>query len=215
MFGATRLESPGQAEVDDFQPAGAGDHHVGRFQVAVDDAAIVGVGERVRCLDAVPKRFVHRQRRAFRHRWAVDVLHRDERALAVRSDLVARTDVRMIECGRRLRLLDETSAASLVRQTIDGQHFDGDFAPQPRVLGLVDFTHAPGAERAKELVWAEPHADGKGHGQDFSREYTPEHRARVRATSLPHPPPLPPPPRRLTDGSLTENLNKTGVRLWT
>ena len=30
-----------------------------------------------------------------------------------------------------------------------------------------------------------------------------------------HPPPLPPPPLASTDGSLTENLNKTGVRLWT
>ena len=30
-----------------------------------------------------------------------------------------------------------------------------------------------------------------------------------------HPPTLSPPPVAVTDGSFTENLNKTGVRLWT
>ena len=41
--------------------------------------------------------------------------------------------------------------------------------------------------------------------------------AQSRATSVqgPDTPPVPPPPLAVTDGSVTENLNETGVRLWT
>ena len=71
-------------------------------------------------------------------------------------DLVNRDDVRMAESGCRPRLLDESAATVLVGDAIGGQHLDRDVAPEPWVARAVDLAHAPGADKAKNLVGAEP-----------------------------------------------------------
>ena len=74
-----------------------------------------------------------------------------------------RDDVRMIERGCRLRFLDEAAAAALIGDPIGGQHFDGDLAPQPWVARAIDLAHAPGADKAEDLVAAEPSTRLQGH----------------------------------------------------
>ena len=43
-------------------------------------------------------------------------------------------------------------------------HLDGDRAVQAGVGGLLDLTHAPGAEGGVDLVGAKGSAEFKGHG---------------------------------------------------
>ncbi len=43
--------------------------------------------------------------------------------------------------------------------SVRGQHFDGDVAAEPRVVGLVDFAHAAGADGRNDFVRAEARAD--------------------------------------------------------
>ena len=72
-------------------------------------------------------------------------------------DLVNRDDVRMIERGGRLRLLDESAATALVGDAIRGQHLNGNLAPEPWIAGAIDLAHAPGSHKAEDLVGAEPY----------------------------------------------------------
>ena len=67
-----------------------------------------------------------------------------------------RDDVRMIERRGRLRLLHEAAATALVGDAIGGQHLDGDVAAEPWIAGAIDLAHAPGANKAEDLVGAEP-----------------------------------------------------------
>ena len=86
------------------------------------------------------------------------------KSLAVgRIDLVNRDDVRMIERGGRLRFLHESAATALVGDAISGQHLDGNLAAEPGIAGAVDLAHAPGANKAEDVVGAEPSTRLQGH----------------------------------------------------
>ena len=156
-----------QAEVEHLHRAVGPDDHVGRFEIAMNNAPRVRGGERVGHGNGHPERVGKPQALPRNQRieaFAPHVLHHDEIVIGRRLDLVNRDDVRMIERGCRLRLLDEAPAAALVGQAIGRQHLDGHFAAEPRVAGAIDFAHAPGTDWTEHLIRTEPCAGGERHG---------------------------------------------------
>jgi len=57
--------------------------------------------------------------------------------------------------GRRVRIGAQFS----------GENLERDRAIEARVAGLVDLTHAPGADQPENLVGAQPRARSQGHGR--------------------------------------------------
>ena len=108
------------AEVEDLRPAVAGDHDVGRLDVAVDDA--VGVRSRKRGGDLSTRleRRRHRQgalREDPIERRPLDELHGDEGRARLLVDVVDRDDVRVVEGGGRARLLHEPACGNRDRRS--------------------------------------------------------------------------------------------------
>ncbi len=91
----------GDAEIDDFHFTALGEHHVGGFDVAVDDAGIMGRGQAAGDLLGYRARVIDRQRSTLDtalERLAVVEAHRDEHAaIDGLVDVVDGADVRIIE----------------------------------------------------------------------------------------------------------------------
>src|SRR5262245_59627206 len=58
----------------------------------------------------------------------------------------------MIERGRGARLLLEAAHSIVVPAELFEQDFDGDFAPQPLVLGQIDLAHSARAELPENAI---------------------------------------------------------------
>ena len=130
-----RLDQFREAKVEHFDDTVAADHHVGRLEVAVDDAPCVRGGERVGDRDGDAQQLAETHAAAGDRRVEAapaDVLHHDEVPIACRLDFVDGDDVGMVEGGGRLRFLHETPAPSLVGQPIGLQDLDRDFPPSRR-----------------------------------------------------------------------------------
>ena len=156
----------GEPEIEHLDRAVGADDHVGRLEVAVDDAARVRRDERVRDGDGNPERLVQPHPLAWNERiqaLAADILHHDEVVPVGRLDLVNRDDVRVIEGGRRLRLLHETATAICVRHQVSGQDLDGHFAAQARVACAIHLAHAPSSDEGEDLVSAKSRTRRQGH----------------------------------------------------
>ena len=156
----------GQAEIEHLHRAVGPDHHIGRFEIAMDDAARMRGRERVGDGDGDAERFAEAHALPWDQRidaLAGHVLHHDEIVILGGVDLVNRDDVRMIERRCRLRFLDEAAAAALIRDAIGGQHLDRDVAPQPWVPRAIDLAHAPGTDQTENVVAAEPCTGLQGH----------------------------------------------------
>ena len=70
------------------------------------------------------------------------------------ADVVDDADVWVVEGGNRARLTFEALAKLGALRDVRGQNLDGDRTIEPRVSGLVDFTHSAGADRRDHLVVA-------------------------------------------------------------
>jgi len=79
------------------------------------------------------------------------------------ADVVDGKDVRMIQRGRRARLLLEPAHAVCVGREGWRKDFDGHITLKPRIACLVHLAHAAGAERRENLVRTEPSADRERH----------------------------------------------------
>ena len=125
-------------------------------------------------------------------RLAVDALHHDVRQAGGLADLVDRDDVRVIERGRRARLLGESSEAHRIRRETLGQELHRHVPVQVLVARAPDVAHPAGPQAGHELETREPHA-GEGRQSmpperpestsDGSRDYAPLHLA-VKAPIL-------------------------------
>jgi len=60
-------------------------------------------------------------------------------------------DVGVVERGQQLRLALEPRPARGVGRDSDGQHFDGDLAPQARIAGAVHLAHPAGADETQNF----------------------------------------------------------------
>jgi hypothetical protein len=151
----------------------------------VDDPGGVGGGERVGERDDDPQRLAEAHSLAGDEGvegLAGDELHDDEVEPFGRLDLVDGDDVGVVEGGGGAGLLDETGAASRVREVLGGKDLDRHLAPQPRVAGAVDLAHPPGPEGLEDLVGAEASSGRKRHAATLSRVVRP-----ARAYRLPAP----------------------------
>src|SRR5207244_9571667 len=97
-----------------------------------------------------------RQRAALQRvgeRFALEELHDQERLPVVVADVEELADVRVAQAGRGAGLADEALAGRGVAGVADG--LDGHLAPQPLVLGGVDYAHATLAQLADDAVGAD------------------------------------------------------------
>ncbi len=147
----------GEAEVEDLGPAGGGDHHVRRLQVAVHDVVRVRLGQAVgnlaRELDGAQRARQAVAQHAI-ERLALDQLHDDPVAFVGLDDVVDVDDGRVVEARRHPRLAAEAQLAGGVggvwQQPLDGQR-----PLQGLIEGAVDRAHAARAEALFDQVVAD------------------------------------------------------------
>ena len=153
--GARRADGLGDAEIGHDGDA-AGDEHVVRLDVAVDDAALVRVGERLRHVAQDADDFADGERavgEARAQRFAVDERHRVEGESVRIARGQHRDDVRVLQRRDRLDLALEALDADPLRQ-FGRQHLDDDPPLEPQFLGDEHARHAAAAEFALERVAA-------------------------------------------------------------
>jgi len=146
-----------QAEVEQLG-ARRGEHHVGRLEVTVNDAALVCRIERGGDLDRDLEHLGQTQRtllETLAQRLALEVFHDEVVDAVVVTDVVQRADVRVVEPRDGLGLALHTLAQRGFLREVRRQNLDRHVAVEPRVAGAVNFAHAPGAEGFHDDVWAE------------------------------------------------------------
>ena len=132
-----------------------GDHDVRGLQVAVDDAFVVGAGECFGHLGGELQRAGERKGLSLQQiaeLLALDELHGDESGAVRFVDLEDGGDVRMVERGGRLGLLDEAPPPFLVGDQFRRQHLESHLAIELGVEGPVDDPHAAAADLVEDLV---------------------------------------------------------------
>ena len=177
-----------EAEVQQFGPR-PGEHHVAGFEIAVDDTRTMRRVER--CCDRnrdsqrLPERkgTVAGSRQPIFERFAIKVLHHEERRSLVAPDVEQRADIRVAQrrndAGFAVEALAELGIVSERRR----QDLDRDRSIEPGVAGLVNLAHASCAERRDDFICTEPHTGGQGHS-DSAAFRSPERLAlRYRLTS--------------------------------
>ena len=131
------------------------DHHVGRLDVAMDDAGTVRPHQRPAHLDGNLPGFTGRQRPAlklFLEGLALVEGHDDIQPPIALADIVDGTDVRVVEGRGGPRLAQEALLGGEVPAELRRQQLDRHPSPEPGVLGLVDHAHASGADPAEQPV---------------------------------------------------------------
>jgi hypothetical protein len=137
------------------------DDDVVAFQITMDDAALVRVGERIGELTPVVHDLLDWQRTGVQHRAeraSFDQLHRDVSLAVGFSDLVYRADIWMVERGCRTRFTHQSGARGGIMEARSGEHFDGDVAIQLLVAGAIHLAHATSPEPADDAVVCQPPA---------------------------------------------------------
>ncbi len=151
--GRRLVERLRDAEVGDLDRAVRGDHDVLRLQVAVHDAARLGVRQPREDALEHPGDLRQRQVRDERpQRPALDVLHRDVRGALVLEEVVDGDDVRMAERAGDTRLADETLGESGVGGVKRRQLLQGDDAVEVGLPGEIDDCHPAAADLTDDVV---------------------------------------------------------------
>ena len=160
-----------ETEVEDLHLAVRRQLHVRGLEVAVDDALLVRLLERLGDLPRDWQRLVRCDRSPLQplgEVLALDQLHGDQvnrRAIAKRGRLEAieLCDVRVVERGEQLRLALEAREPVGVGGERGGQQLQSHLAAEPRVRRAVDLAHAAGADRPDDLVRPEALSRRDGH----------------------------------------------------
>ena len=82
-------------------------------------------------------------------RFTGDELHRDERLILVRTDVVDRNDVGVLQAGRQPGFAEEPLAQIVA---VDPQHLEGDLALGDGVERQIEHAHATVSNALTELV---------------------------------------------------------------
>ena len=96
-------------------------------------------------------------------RLAFEVLHHQKVVVRVGPDVVQDADIGVIEAGDRLRLAVEALFHFRILREMRRHDLDGDDPVEAGVLGLINLTHAPGPNRAENLVRTQTCAGLKRH----------------------------------------------------
>ena len=147
-----------QAEVAHMRFALLVKENVGRLEITVEDAALVGVvnslGDRDHELRGVLRVGGVRRECPAQARTA-DQLHREITLAVVLSHLVDRHDVGMVEPGDRLGLVLEPPQLRLAGERARPDHLQRHEAIETDLAGLVDDAHGAAAQLPANLVVAE------------------------------------------------------------
>ena len=160
-FGLVGAEAAGEAEVEDLDKAAVGEHDVGGFEVAMEDAEVVGGGEAVGGLNAGGEDELEAGG-AFGddlvEGLARDVLHDDVGFFAVSAfgggfaDVVDGADVGVVDGGGEAGFAELGGAHLLNGEVAALEEFEDDGALEEGVCGEKHDTAAAGADLADELV---------------------------------------------------------------
>ena len=156
------VQGAGDAEVHDLDGAGVGDDDVGRLDVAVDDAVLVAVGERLQDTGDDDERLLRAGRLRVDQQVAdgvaLDDLHHDVGDGAVADPVLARVVDRdhrvVVEARDRLRLTREARLGDGVLRQVRAEQLHSDGPAEPDVLGREDLRHTAPAESARQPVTA-------------------------------------------------------------
>ena len=132
----------------------------------MDDALLVRGLERVSDLPGESECLRDRQRAVRNHRRErrpLDELHDHRVGVAGVFDTVHGRNPRMVQRREGARFALEASPAIGVLRDRVGQHLDGHVALQPRIAGTIHLAHTPCAERADDLVGANPRPGDQAH----------------------------------------------------
>ncbi|MDX2644123.1 hypothetical protein PV341_11135, partial [Streptomyces sp. PA03-1a] len=157
----------GDAEVEDLDLAVSRDHHVGRFDVAVDQPLRMAVGQGVGDVPHDRRRALHREGTVAQHlgeRAPLDELHDevgdDLLAAGVLTDVVEHRDPPVGERGDRTGLPAESGPELLVPGQLRGQHLDRHGTAELTVDPAPDLAHAAPAHGLHQLVPPRQHTHG-------------------------------------------------------
>jgi hypothetical protein len=128
---------------------------VARLEIAVQDAALVGVVDRTGHRRQQPgggPRVLPEPRQVLAEVAAVDQLHAEVVLALVFPDLVDRHDVRVVEPRGGLRLDAEALHVSLGCQLAGEDHLERDRAVETDLACLVDDAHPPAGDLLQQLV---------------------------------------------------------------
>ena len=138
----------GQAEVEHLDAAFARDHDVGGLQVAMNDALIMGGGERVaECAGDIDD-LLDREPAVGDHavEWQTfDQLHGQEVNAVAFFDRIDGDDVRMVELCERLCLAPKAAETLGILRHFGGQYFKSHVAAKLGVGGAIHLAHAASA----------------------------------------------------------------------
>ncbi len=149
----------GQAEVHDHRLAATIDHDVRWLQIAVHDAVVVRLLQRLGELADGNQNLPHALRLGrideVRQQPSLDVGHRDVVLAVDVADVVDGTNPRVPKRGSRAGLAVEADQRLLLGIGREFRRFDRDLPLELGVLSEIDSSHRPLAQRANDLVAAE------------------------------------------------------------
>ena len=147
-----------ETEVQDFDLSLPRHFDVRRFQIAVHDAFLVRLFERIGNLARDVTRLVKRQRSPFQtlgEILSLNELEHEEGMTVGFLEPMDRRDVGVIQRREDVRLAAKPREAFFIVGELSGQDFDGDVAAKLGVPGPIHFPHAAGANELDDRVRAE------------------------------------------------------------
>src|SRR5208282_3495449 len=96
-------------------------------------------------------------------RLAFEIFHDQEVAAILRTNVVERADIRMLERRNSFCFALHALSQFRVRGKMRRQNLDSNNSVEARVLGAVDFAHPARAQRRLNFIWTELRARGKSH----------------------------------------------------
>ncbi len=154
-----------------------GDEDVGGLDVAVDDAGLVGGGERVGDLGTDLEQPLGGERLAgelLLQGLALHQLHDQKGRALVLADVVQRADVRMVQSGSGARFALEAGSRHLAAAQLLGEELQRDGPLEPGVLGLVDDAHPAAADPAHDPVVRDGLAEHRSSSMNSSVHVSPK-----------------------------------------
>ena len=145
-----RLAGDGEPEVDQHRSAVARQDDVPGLDVAMDDRALVGVGQGLGDAGDDLRRLPPGHRPALHplvQRLAIEQVRDDEAPAVLDADVEDRQDAAMTEPGEVARLAHEDVRGR--RPDRGKRHLDGHFPLQVRVVARVDGAESPGARERR------------------------------------------------------------------
>ncbi len=153
LTGAVVVGETRQAEIGDANLPPAIEHHVGRLQIAMKDAAIVRRGKAGAYLSNDLHGLVRRQpadaSQQRREIFAVHVLHRHERTAVPLGDVMNPADIRMRDLAGCARLVAQARRQGGV---VAAQEFQRNGLAEREIVGAINLAHTAATEQADDAV---------------------------------------------------------------